>query len=142
MYPRSIVGPYRRLIPYLLTDTQYWSQHVGRIIVRGRGAASGARRAVPLPRLRVFVGFLQIAAKPFISRPALAGVPRRCGGIYAMVAANQAELVEILITGEVERLLGTPESIWLDFKRDPYELGTAKGKWECLKDVVALANEK
>jgi hypothetical protein len=56
--------------------------------------------------------------------------------------ANQVELADVLARGEPERVVGTRESSWLDFKRDPHSLDSNLGKWEFLKDVVALANAR
>jgi hypothetical protein len=36
--------------------------------------------------------------------------------------------------------MGMAECVWLDFKRAPYALDTAKGKFELCKDVAAFAN--
>jgi hypothetical protein len=54
--------------------------------------------------------------------------------------SSRAALVEALVTGAPDRIFGTPESAWLDFKRDLYDLRSNSGKWEFLKDVVSLAN--
>jgi len=50
------------------------------------------------------------------------------------------ELRAALGAGDFDRLLGTPEDTWIDFKKEPYRLDTFKGKWEYAKDVAALAN--
>lgn len=51
------------------------------------------------------------------------------------------DLIDALATGEFERLIGTPEGDWLDFKTSPYQLDTPQGKWELAKDAAAFANK-
>jgi hypothetical protein len=58
-----------------------------------------------------------------------------------MAVETRAELVEALVLGEPHRVIGTAETAWLDFKRDGYELGTPRGRWEFVKDVTALAHK-
>ena len=38
-------------------------------------------------------------------------------------------------------VLDTPESCWVDFKRDPYRVDQTKDNWEYAKDVAAFAND-
>jgi hypothetical protein len=56
------------------------------------------------------------------------------------VISSPLELKKALGAGAVEEVFGTPESGWIDFKKEPYRLDTFKGKWEYAKDVAALAN--
>lgn len=56
-----------------------------------------------------------------------------------MPVESAGDLIDALATGEFDRVLGTPESHWVDFKRDPYQLDTPKGQWELAKDVAAMA---
>lgn len=50
------------------------------------------------------------------------------------------DVVAALDGGDDAALLGEPETEHLDFKEQPYLLGTDKGRWELAKDVAALAN--
>lgn len=50
------------------------------------------------------------------------------------------DLKAALAAPDFDRLLGTPEDTWIDFKKEPYRLDTFKGRWEYAKDVAALAN--
>jgi len=50
------------------------------------------------------------------------------------------ELLAALSSGDFERLVGMREGHEVDFKKEPYRLDTAKGKWELAKDVAAFAN--
>lgn len=50
------------------------------------------------------------------------------------------DLKAALSAGDFDRLLGTAEDSWVDFKKEPYRLDTFKGRWEYAKDVAALAN--
>jgi hypothetical protein len=50
------------------------------------------------------------------------------------------DLKAALAAADFDRLLGTPEDTWIDFKKEPYRLDTFKGRWEYAKDVAALAN--
>src|SRR5260370_40605430 len=59
-----------------------------------------------------------------------------------MSVGSQGELVEVLVRGDFERLLGTEESSWVEFKRDPYHLKTPRDCWELAKDVAAFANHQ
>lgn len=52
------------------------------------------------------------------------------------------DLIDALARSEFDRLLGTPESQWLDFKLAPYQLESPRGKWELGKDVAAFANKR
>lgn len=56
-----------------------------------------------------------------------------------MPVSSQSELITALAQGRYDDVLGTPESEWLDFKSQPYALGTPKQKWELAKDVAAFA---
>ncbi len=42
--------------------------------------------------------------------------------------------------GDPERLLGVEETPQIDFKREPYQLQTERGKWELGKDVAGFSN--
>ncbi|RJS13943.1 hypothetical protein DRW03_35600 [Corallococcus sp. H22C18031201] len=57
-----------------------------------------------------------------------------------MPVHSREELVAALDANDLERLIGTPESEWLDFKKEPYLLDTDKGRWEYVKDIGAFAN--
>jgi Putative DNA-binding domain len=59
-----------------------------------------------------------------------------------MVTFTPDDLLKVLRAGEFDRLVGTPESDWLDFKAKPYRLDTAKDRWELAKDVAAFANHE
>lgn len=59
-----------------------------------------------------------------------------------MVVESVAGLIEALTSSDFDAVVGTPESHWVDFKRDPYPLRTAKGKWELAKDVAAIAGAR
>lgn len=39
-------------------------------------------------------------------------------------------------------LIGQPETVWLDFKRSPYQIGDERQKFELAKDVAAMANSQ
>lgn len=56
-----------------------------------------------------------------------------------MAIVGQTELVAALQVLDFGRVTGTPESGWIDFKRDAYPM-TKRGKWELCKDVAAFAN--
>ena len=59
-----------------------------------------------------------------------------------MPVESQAGLIEALARGDHDAVLGTPESHWVDFKRDPYRLETPKDQWELAKDVAAMAETR
>jgi Putative DNA-binding domain len=59
-----------------------------------------------------------------------------------MVIFTPDDLLRALRAGEFDRLVGTPESDWLDLKVEPYRLDTAKDRWEIAKDVAAFANHQ
>ncbi len=59
-----------------------------------------------------------------------------------MAVANNTQLVAALARGRATDVLGTLESVVLDFKREPYVLTNEKGKWELAKDVAAMANKQ
>jgi hypothetical protein len=50
------------------------------------------------------------------------------------------QLKSTLAAGDFDRILGTREDTWIDFKKEPYRLDTFKGRWEYTKDVAAFAN--
>jgi len=59
-----------------------------------------------------------------------------------------SEFTEALAGGNFDRLIGTAESNWLDFKLTGYAMQdvnsaklSAKGRWELCKDVAELANQ-
>jgi hypothetical protein len=56
------------------------------------------------------------------------------------MVTGPVELRAALTSADFERVIGTPEDTWVDFKKEPYRLDTFKGKWEYAKDVAALAN--
>ncbi len=57
-----------------------------------------------------------------------------------MTVGSIIELIEALTQGDFDRVIGTPESAWLDFKQAPYQLTTPTGRWKLAKDVGAFAN--
>jgi hypothetical protein len=70
---------------------------------------------------------------------------RLLGGCVLAVS-SVGDLFTALAQANFERILGTAESLWVDFKREPYAVDgstgrlTPKGKWELAKDVGAFAN--
>lgn len=50
------------------------------------------------------------------------------------------DVLEKLLVGQFDALIGLPESEWLEAKPSPYVLDTTKQKLELAKDVSALAN--
>ncbi|MET8138285.1 ATP-binding protein, partial [Streptomyces sp. NPDC005251] len=61
-----------------------------------------------------------------------------------MSVDSRVRIIALLASGQVDGILGTPESEWVDFKaaglNGPYDLSTDKGKFELAKDVAAFAN--
>lgn len=64
-----------------------------------------------------------------------------------MAVSDISELGAALATGDFERVTGTPEQDWVDFKAQGYESDpdrahrlTEPGRWELCKDVAAFAN--
>lgn len=57
-----------------------------------------------------------------------------------MAVASTDELRLAFEDADPARILGTPESGWVDFKSQPYLLSTDRGAWELCKDVAGLAN--
>lgn len=57
-----------------------------------------------------------------------------------MPLSQPEEVLTALKESDPERLIGTPETGQIDFKSQPYDLTTDKGKSELAKDVVGLAN--
>lgn len=57
-----------------------------------------------------------------------------------MAFTRPEEILAALEEGKPRLLIGTAESSQIDFKNQPYQLGTDKGKWELAKDVAGLAN--
>jgi Putative DNA-binding domain len=55
---------------------------------------------------------------------------------------SQGELFSVLASGELDRLVGTEETDWLDFKKTAYRLDDVREKWELAKDVSAFANSR
>ena len=58
-------------------------------------------------------------------------------GEMSLTALTATDLIK---AAQAEVLLGQPEGIWLDAKREPYKLGSDAEKWELAKDVAAFAN--
>jgi hypothetical protein len=58
-----------------------------------------------------------------------------------MPVESQGQLIRALTEEEYDRVLGTSEGFWLDFKQAPYQLDQAHERWELAKDVGAFANE-
>jgi predicted HTH transcriptional regulator len=52
----------------------------------------------------------------------------------------RSDLFQALARGDADRILGTAESSWLDFKQQPYILMQPDQPLELAKDVSALAN--
>jgi len=44
------------------------------------------------------------------------------------MVTSPTDLKEALGRGDFARILGTPESTWIDFKKEPYRLETFKGR--------------
>lgn len=59
-----------------------------------------------------------------------------------MAVASIDDLRTALADAAYDRVLGTPESGWIDFKGQAYALGTERGNWELCKDVAAFANAR
>ncbi|WP_034088901.1 AlbA family DNA-binding domain-containing protein [Streptacidiphilus albus] len=62
-----------------------------------------------------------------------------------MTVSSRMQLITALVQRDPDRIIGTRESDWVDFKSvwpgvGPYDLGTDKGKYELAKDVAAFAN--
>lgn len=57
-----------------------------------------------------------------------------------MPVSSLSELVEALTRQEWDRVVGTPESSWVDFKTAPYALAEDRGKVTLAADVAAFAN--
>lgn len=57
-----------------------------------------------------------------------------------MTVSSAEELRVILEGAAYDRMIGTSESSWIDFKGKPYLLNTDRGTWELCKDVAAFAN--
>ena len=55
---------------------------------------------------------------------------------------SQGALFAALGNGSFGLVVGTLETEWLEFKRQPYRLETLKDKWALAKDVVAFANAR
>lgn len=55
---------------------------------------------------------------------------------------NQDQLISALARRDTEALIGTPESDWLDFKSEPYQLGTTRGIADLIADVASFANAR
>jgi len=56
------------------------------------------------------------------------------------VPPSPEDVLAALTQGKPSLLLGMEETARIDFKGEPYLLGTEKGKWELGKDVAGLAN--
>lgn len=56
------------------------------------------------------------------------------------MVTGPVDLKDALGKGDFDRILGTRESTWIDFKKEPYRLDRFKGRWEYVEDVAALAN--
>jgi hypothetical protein len=56
------------------------------------------------------------------------------------VPHSPEDVLAALAAGEPERLIGMAETPQVDFKREPYQLQTEKGKWELGKDVAGMSN--
>jgi hypothetical protein len=57
-----------------------------------------------------------------------------------MSVASVEELRLAFDQPDLDRILGTLECAWVDFKSQPYRLDTDKGTWELCKDVAGFAN--
>ena len=58
-----------------------------------------------------------------------------------MPVTSRMELVAVLARQDHDTVLGTAESEWLDFKKEPYRLNENGGRWELAKDVASFANK-
>src|SRR6266516_7244118 len=59
-----------------------------------------------------------------------------------MSIASLDALIVALATSDFTSIVGTPECDWVDFKAQPYDLNSDRGKWELAKDVAAFANAR
>jgi hypothetical protein len=59
---------------------------------------------------------------------------------YAVAVTSIVELFELLAEGNVEGIVGSKESQWLEFKSEPYYLDTRRGVADLAADVAAFAN--
>lgn len=59
-----------------------------------------------------------------------------------MPVGSLGELWSALAQGGWDTVIGSEETDWVDYKRDPYQLDDAKQQWELAKDVAALANAR
>jgi hypothetical protein len=57
-----------------------------------------------------------------------------------MSVSDGADLEQALASGEFDRLIGTEEDVWIDFKEQPYRLDRQAQKLELAKDVSGFAN--
>src|SRR6266849_9545747 len=57
-----------------------------------------------------------------------------------MTIDSLGDLWAALARGDLDRLNGTAECEWLDFKLSPYAVSEEYGKWELAKDVAGFAN--
>lgn len=54
--------------------------------------------------------------------------------------SSRTELFEVLARGEFDRIGGTPESEWLDFKEKPHDLISRRGQRGLIADLAMFAN--
>jgi hypothetical protein len=60
-----------------------------------------------------------------------------------VAVATRSELIEVLADQSAhDRIKGTSEGPWLDFKRDAYDLDRPKGRRDLISDVAAFANDQ
>jgi hypothetical protein len=64
----------------------------------------------------------------------------RAAKLLVVALAGPEEILTALAEGKPSRLVGTPESPQIDFKKQPYDLDSDRGKWELGKDIAGLAN--
>lgn len=57
-----------------------------------------------------------------------------------MTVSTRTELISAVATGEVDAILGTRESEWLDFKEKVHNLVSPKGRRDLVADCAAFAN--
>ncbi|MCC6740228.1 MAG: hypothetical protein IT452_14375 [Planctomycetia bacterium] len=57
-----------------------------------------------------------------------------------MSVTSQVDLISALSAGDFQRIIGTAESKWVDFKAQPYDLKLDDEKLELAKDVTGMMN--
>ena len=57
-------------------------------------------------------------------------------------ALSKEELIDILVSGHFDSLIGTTEGDEVEFKGAPYHLGDDRAKLELAKDISGLMNAR